>query len=417
MKKFSIKYSTVTTLIIAMVVLFLQVSCKKSSSQGPPSITGFRLYKAKGLDSVISKDSAINALRPGDYIVVQGNNLENVEAIYFDGFPATFNPTYASAHNFVVQVPTTIPFASIPSALFNTVKVVTASGSTTYNFSIEAPKPFVSSISNEMPNPGDKITLYGSGLFAISSLILPGNISVPVSDITSDPGGTFTTFTLPAGFVSQTGPIVVTTKYGVTTSSAILNDQADVVCNFDDKNLNDPANSTAVITNDGSIYPGNHGNYARMSFPSMAAGDWGDGSPGRRLVLTYFQWLPVANVNDPTTNWAVKFEIYVKNPWVGGCLFVQDWTWNHTCRYEPFLATGSYQTNGWVTVTLPLSNFKSKPTSGPTAYIDGTGTPFATVAGLIGASGNDRLGFFLDNSLVPQTNFDIAIDNIRIVKL
>jgi len=417
MKKLSNYSTTIRLLIVAIVITVLQVSCKKSNSSGPPSITGFRLYKPKGLDSIISKDSAINAIRPGDYIVIQGKNLNNMQAVYFDGFAATFNPTFSSPDNFVVQVPSNIPFASIPAADFNTVKLITTGGSTTLSFPIAAPVPVISSISNEMPNPGDKITLYGNGLFAITSLTLPGNIQVPATSITSDAGGGFSTFQLPAGFTNQSGPISVTTKYGTTKSIAMLNDFADVVCNFDDKNINDPYNSTATITGDATLYPGNHGNYARMTFPSMAAGDWGDGGPGRRIVLNYFQWLPVANVNDPTTSWAVKFEIYVKNPWVGGCLFVQDWSWNHTCRYEPFLPSGSYQTAGWTTVTLPLSNFKSKPSTGPTAYIDGTGDPYPTVAGLIGATGNDRLGFFLDNSLVPVANFDIAIDNIRIVKI
>jgi hypothetical protein len=417
MKKLSINLFTMMLFMIAVFIVVAQDSCKKSDTGGSPVITGFRLYKAQGLDSVISKDSAINAIRPGDYIVIQGRNLENVQSVYFDGFPATFNPTFSTKTNFVVQVPTTIPFANIPANLFNTVKVTTGSGSYTLNFPIAAPKPVISSISDEMPNPGDKMTIYGNGLFAISALTLPGNISVDPKSITSDPGGTFSTFVLPAGFTNQTGPITLTTKYGAGTSVGILNDRADIVCDFDTKNIIDASNSGAVVSNDASLYPGAQGNYARMNFASMPAGDWGDGGPGRRLMLSYFQWVPVANVNDPTSNWAVKFEVYVKNPWIGGCLFLQDWSWNHTCRYEPFLTTGSYQTTGWVTVTMPLSSFKSKPSTGPTAGIDGTGDAFPTVAGLIGATGNDRLGFFLDNSLVPVTNFDIAIDNIRIVKI
>ncbi len=417
MKKLSINSTAITLLIVAIVITVLQVSCKKSNTNGQPSITGFRLYKVKGVDSVISKDSAINAIRPGDYIVIQGKNLNNMQAVYFDGFPGTFNPTYSSPNNFVVQVPSNIPFASISAADFNTVKVVTDGGTTTLSFPIAAPAPVINGISNEMPNPGDKISIYGNGLFAITSLTLPGNIQVPAASIVSDPGGNSSTFVLPSGFTNQTGPITIVTKYGTSTSISMLNDFADVVCNFDDKNINDQYNSTASIINDASLYPGNHGNYARMSFPSMSAGNWGDGGPGRRLVLNYFQWLPAANANDPITNWAVKFEVYVKQPWIGGCMFVHDWSWNHTCRYEPFLPAWSYKTTGWVTVTLPLSSFKSKPSSGPTAYIDGTGDAYPTVAGLIGNSGNDRLGFFLNNSLVPVTNFDIAIDNIRIVKV
>ena len=100
-------------------------------------------------------------------------------------------------------------------------------------------------------------------------------------------------------------------------------------------------------------------------------------------------------------------------------MFLHDWSWGNTCRYEPWksAATGAYQTTGWVTVTLPLSSFKSKPSTGPTAGIDGTGDAKATVGELIGSSGNDRLGFFFDNALTPVINFDVAIDNIRVVKI
>jgi len=405
-------------ILLLGVIVLMQTSCKKNGSDGgAPSITSFRLYKAKGLDSLISKDSAINALRPGDYIVIQGKNLNGVQAVYFDGFAAPFNPTFSSSSNFVVQVPLNIPFASIPADQFNTVKVVTSSGTALVNFPIVAPKPLIASISNEMPNPGDQLTIYGNGLFAITSLTLPGNVSVPLASITSDIGGSSSTFKLPAGFAKQSGPITIETKYGNSTSTVLLNDESRILTNFDNINNYAASDGTASIINNAALYPGNQGYYARMTFASMSAGDWGDGGPGRRIVLNSVQWVPVANVNDPTSNWALKFEIFAKNPWISGCMFIHDWTWGRTCRFEPWKVSGSYQTTGWTTITIPLSNFKTKPTSGPTAYIDGTGEPAATVKDLIGATGSGRLGFFLDNALVPVNNFDIAIDNIRIVKI
>lgn len=418
MKKLSI--NTLAILSLTVLSVMSLYSCKKSESSGAaPTITGFRLNLPVPLDTVISADGPIKAIRPGDWIVIQGNNLDNVKSVLFNGFPAAINTAFSSKTNFVVQVPTTIPFADIPAESFNKVTVVTESGTATIDFPIVAPQPIITAISNELPNPGDIISLYGTGLFAITKLTLPGNIDVPVANISSDPGGTFSIFQLPAGFNNQTGAVMITTKYGTSTSTVLLNDRSRILCDFDAINTLNTGSTTAVLSSDAATFPGAHGNFIRMTVPTLPTFDWSDGNPGRRIILNDVQWVPAANVNDPTANWALKFEIYVKNPWVGGCLFIHDWDWNRTCRFEPFVgsASSSYVTTGWTTVTLPLSNFKSKPSSGATAGIDGTGTSAATVAELIGSSGNKRMGFFLNNAQVPMTNFDTAIDNIRIVKI
>ena len=417
MKNSSLTIKTIVYLaIMSTMVLF---SCKKEKSAGPPSITGFRLYAQSPLDSVIAEDADIKAIRPGDMIVIQGNNLDNMQAVFFNGFPAAINSAFSSKNNFVVLVPGNIPFATIAEADFNTIKIVTDGGTATKSFPIVAPKPVITGISNEMPNPGETITLYGSGLFAVTKLTLPGNIDVPATSVVSDPGGVSAEFQLPAGFTNQTGTIEITTKYGTSVSFTKLNDPTGMVCNFDDVNAFDSGNTTASVINDASLYPGNHGKYARMNVASMPTGDWNDWQAGRRLILSYFQWVPASQVNSPAANWAVKFEIFVKNPWSGGCMFLHDWSWGNTSRYEPWKSAvaGAYQTTGWVTVTLPLSSFKSKPNTGPTAGIDGTGDAKATVGELIGNSGNNRLGFFFNNALTPVTNFDAAIDNIRVVKI
>ncbi len=418
MKKSSI-YTLVTLGLSLLSVIGLH-SCKKSESSGAaPTITGFRLNLPSPQDTVISAEGPIQAIRPGDWIVIQGTNLDNMKSVLFNGFPAIINTAFSSKMNFVVQVPANIPFADIPAESFNKVTVVTENGSATIDFPIAAPQPLITAVSNELPNPGDKITLYGTGLFAITKLTLPGNIEVPVTTVVSDPGGTFSTLQLPAGFTNQTGAISITTKYGTSTSTVLLNDRSRILCDFDNINTLNAGSTSAAVSNDVAIFPGAHGNFARMTVPNMPAGDWSDSNPGRRIILNDVQWVPAANVNDPTENWALKFEIYVKNPWSGGCLFIHDWDWNRTCRYEPFLAeaNGIYVTTGWTTITLPLSNFKSKPSSGPTSGVDGTGTPAATVAELIGSSGMKRMAFLLNNAQIPVTNFDAAIDNIRIVKI
>ena len=394
--------------ILALLLLpagLLLPACKKTSNGGP-SISQVRNYAAS------PKDTVVTVANPGQWVVIQGNNLGATQAIYFDGFAATFNNALQSNQMLLVQIPATLALGSVDSAKINTLRLITSSGQVVYKLAIVPPAPAITGISNEMAHAGDTVNIYGYNYFFVKSIVYAGNLQISNYKINST--GTAIHFTVPAG-LSQAGPVIITTQSGADTTKYNVNDAiTGMVSNFDNINNFDAGSSSGVLSNDPAVYPDGWGTYARMTFLLGPANDWGDGNPGRRTVLKPVQWVPVADVNDPTGSWAVKFEINVKNPWSAGCMFVQDWAWNHTCRFEPWktAAGGVYTTLGWNTITLPLSTFKTK-----TNNADGTGDPAATVGGLIGNTGMDRLGFFFDNPTVNVNNFDIAIDNIRVVKI
>lgn len=411
MKKI-ISQSHILPLLLLGAGLLLQTACQKSGN-GAPSISLVRNYAASPMDTVVT------VANPGQWVVVQGNNLSNAQSVLFDGFPATLNNSLATNQSLVLQIPQGLALGSVDSGKINTIQVITKSGQVTFKLSIVPPAPVILSISNEMAHPGDTVVIFGYNYFFIKSITYPGNLNITNYGVNAT--GTEIALVIPAG-LSQAGPVILTTQSGADTTIYNVNDPVTgILSNFDNINNFNPYSSSSVVTNDPVAYPDGLGNYAHMTFALTPAGDWGDGNSGRRTILNTVQWVPVANTNDPVGNWAVKFEINVKNPWSAGCLFVQDWGWNHTCRFEPWKTApgGVFTTHGWETITLPLSNFLTKINN-----VDGTGSPATTVANLLtsdnvstGATGAAPLAFLFDNPLVAVDNFDIAIDNIRIVKI
>ncbi|MEO8405285.1 MAG: glycan-binding surface protein, partial [Chitinophagaceae bacterium] len=130
------------------------------------------------------------------------------------------------------------------------------------------------------------------------------------------------------------------------------------------------------------------------------------------------QWLAAANLSDPVNSWALKFETSIPNPWNGGTLSIKSSNSDYRARFEPWqVSTNStvpYSTNGWKTVTIPLSSFrKNDPALG-----EGKGLPVTSITTLVGNTGTSDLILYIHNygSSATQTNFNGAFDNFRVVK-
>jgi hypothetical protein len=399
--KYILKYGMLLTIILSLV----QSACKKESA-GAPVITEIRAYLATPNDTVLK------SCKPGDWIVLLGSNLASVKTVAFNGTAGTLNTALFTNNSLIVQVPSDIPFGDLQEGKLNTIDIANDGGSLTLSFKIDGPVPVIESVSNEMAYAGEVVTLTGTGLYQINKIVFPGGVEA--TEYTSIASGTSITVKVPQ--ITQSGSITLETSFG-TGEFAFFNNQTGMKCNFDDVNNQDAWDN--LVSNDAVAFPGNRGNYGRFKFESCPASDWGDWQTGRGIRTKQVQWVPVENLDDPTSDWAVKFEIYVKNAWSDGCIFIHDWSWKKTCRYEPWDTEGikPYSTAGWKTVVLPLSMFKSKANDK-----DGTGDAASTVRGLLendwnGSDGNKWMVFLFDNPTAEVKDFDAAIDNIRVVKI
>lgn len=394
-------------LVLATGTMLLHTACNKNDNDGAPQIARIRAITPAPNDSVLTKAG------PGQTIVIQGSGLASAQQVYFNGYLSPFNSALLADDNMVVTIPADMPFASLDQSQLNTIRVVTKYGEVTYTFPIVPPPPVIESMTNEMAAAGERVTIYGNNFFFITKVTFPGNVDV-TTNIVTNPSGTTLEVTVPAGVSATGGVLLVTNRYGVGTSLLRFNDvNTGVICNFD--NINTINNWAGVtISNDGTAFPNNKGNYARMTYTNIAAGDGAWWQGGRSInIEVASQWVPVANLGEPPANWAVKFEINTKVPWKGGRMLVdKDYGWNYQARYEPWAAAGGeFKSDGWKTVVIPLSNFKQS---------GGTGAGFTSLSTFLGTSGTGGFNIFFVNDGTGATvieSFDTAIDNIRVAKI
>lgn len=390
--------------LCCIVVTLLLAACEPND-ENPPVLTGVRNYAPSPNDTVLQ------SLQPGQWVTLTGNNLKGATQIVINGVSTNFNRGLFSDTYAVVQVPAVIPFPIIPAEEQNKITYVTKAGTTTFDFDVVAPAPTITGISNENANIGDVVYIFGTNLFLINKLSYAG---VEITEYTSAPDGTYVSFVLPS--LSGSGPVVVENKTGGYSTVFNVNDPS-VLCNFDDVNTLDWG---PTVDNSSTTFPSNRGKYAILKNAGLGGGNfsWWEGDRG--INTKSVQWIPSGNLNDPLDQYAVKFEINVPQKWEGTSLFVlKDYSWTYVARFEPWKvsagSTTAVSTGGmWTTVTIPLLQFLTKPDGGK----DGTGVPAANLKALLGNSGSGSLNIFtINDSDKPAKALNMAIDNIRVVKI
>jgi len=241
-------------------------------------------------------------------------------------------------------------------------------------------------------------------------VFFPGNIEGEVLNVEIDE----IQVKVPAG--SGVGPIQVKSIYGSTRSIFNFRDDRNFVLDFDGLTAAGGWRSGVI----GNSNPAPiKGNYVRFSgaMGGGAGATWNEdafsfnlwpSSNGRPDVPLYTGSLATA---------AIKFECYVVSPWQASALqmIFTPYSVANTNGYIgdanvprglwiPWKESGSYETEGWITVTIPLSDFKYKPEGGVSDVLLTTdmlkGLSFFVWSG--GVAGVD---------CTPH----ICIDNIRIV--
>lgn len=392
---------TYTRRLFFLAVTFMLLQGCENDEVNSPVITGIINYAPSPDDTVLQ------SLIPGQWVVVTGHNLQDALQISFNGISASFNSGLFSDTYAVVQVPSVIPFPSIPAEKLNTIQYITSHGSATFEFNIVAPAPVITRISNENANPGDSVYIYGTNLFLLTQISFAG---VPITAYSSSVNGTSVGFVVPE--LSQSGPVIVANQSGGDSTVFNVNDATGVLCNFDD--ISTLSWGTGTDNSDTS-FPGNKGYYAVLRNSVLSAGDEAWWNWERSINTNAVQWVPSGNLNDPVDSYAFKFEINVPDAWKGtSIVIVKDYTWTYLALYEPWKDaegdTFSYSTNGWQTVTIPLSEFRKDK---------GTGLAVTSLTDLLGSSGNGSVNIYTINtsSSPTATGLTAAIDNIRVVKI
>ncbi len=379
------------------------------STPGGTTTFSFKLGPAAPTISSISDVFA----DPGDSVYLYGANLVLVQQVTYGG---TEIPNFNSNAD-----GTSLGFLMPATTSDKLIIVTTKSG--TVRDTINA-KPIITGISNDNANVGDSVYVYGTYLKTIQSFSFGG---ATITNFTEGPRGAYVKFLAPASNSYSSGPVTIVTSYGTVSTVYKVNTQNGVtdglLANFewgdyfgyswwgDIKLASNMADFNGSMGTDNSQYV--YFNSPVLDGGASAYAPLGNSNTGNH-------WVPVANITDPPSQWALQFEISVALPWNGGTLYIRtDFAGDsYVARYEPWKIPGSnvtkaFITKGWQTVTIPLTDFKSKVNT------LGDGESITQISHLLGPTGANSYNMTLKNfdTSPTATGFYAAIDNIRCVKI
>lgn len=455
------RYHRGFVLALAAIAGLIFTSCKDEPDKyevagGTPTIHYVRCLSSEIVgnnddpDTHYTNGELVTSASPQQVLCLVGENLRSVYEMYFNDQKAILNSSYITDKTLIVAVP-----RNIPQEVSDKIYMVTQNKDTvSYDFSVIIPAPSVTSMSNEYAEAGSTASLYGS--YFIDDPNVPLTVTFPngkqVENLEINSSYSTITFTVPECEVS--GPIVVSSIYGTTTTLFYYKDTRGMLFDFDTPNA-----ETGVVL-------GNHGWHARdiLSDETSLSGNFVQlGDDGTTLSVdaawndkTFsFEYWP-GNWADPESyqgdgvrltslvdfskweNMAYKFEMYIpsSNPWKAGAMQiivggvdkvtngstgVKDIDGNTLggannnyfnndelprALYRPWTATGSYDTGDqWVTVTIPIKSSFTYGFSG------------AAATGTLSADDFSSLILFIVGGGIEgeECNPIIKIDNIRAV--
>jgi hypothetical protein len=347
-------------------------------------------------------------------VIIIGDNLTSVREVWFNNVKALLNINLISANAIFVSVP-----GDLPSERTDKLYLVTGKYDTVaYDFQVKIPAPVIARIKCEQVPEGGDVVLYGDYFLATDASALKiyvGDYEVPTADIVSYEK-TELVFKAPPADVK--GAIEVRTLYGNSgRTKDIFHDDRGLITGFEDgfvagwgrpdsRNIqNDPEYAIS-------------GNYVRIHSTTIGIdGSWVGGS----VIINIWgedNGVPTGNLfsSDPATS-TFKFEANVLETWSAGPMIfcfeaqgqMENYLWADGTQprgvWVPWQETGSYTSDGWVTVSIPLSEFKYNGA--------GDTVPLATEFGSLGIAihnrGNDAWTGTAECTPV------ILLDNIRVI--
>jgi hypothetical protein len=386
--------------IITGMLGFSTTSCKKETV-GTPEIFYVRVTQPAKSDSLL-----VGAYM-GNLVAIVGQNLGNVQEIWFNDQKATLNPAYVTDKSILVSVP-----SSVPSTVTNKIRLVFKDKSEMlYDFAVNVPGPVLTGIKSEYMPAGELIDLTGDFFFE-PKVTFAGDVAGVIAEFDK----TSMHVKVPEGALP--GPITVQTNFGKVNSKFLFRDNNNVILDFDNFSHESWTAPIAQASSNPSPAPCS-GNYAY--FKHAALGEW---MWTNELTLQY--WAPRSARGDvpvakgQVSDLVFRFEANVPVNWndVRMEIFFGPYAESEgrgsanvaIARWKPW-KKGPYKTNGWETISIPLSEFKFSPNDGTTDEIGSASIqdlPLRTNVTMM------LFGPF-ETGTTAKTPVLICVDNIRIV--
>jgi len=371
-----------------LAVSFTACSDEEDKLYMPDGMTIEKIFLEDVKSSV--PDREVTFARLGQLIRIQGSGFTGLKKIYINGYETYFNNALVTDKNIWVTLNANTPVYDADESVRNTIRLVKDDCELIYYFDIRSAAPYISSISNTLPQAGETVIVYGGNLQETSSVTLPDGTEV--TEITSDNNGEWFSFVMPEG-VTEGGSITSVGANGTAISPEYFNNSNTMIINFDgvgtqgywswsetgsminaDDLVSDPLGSgrgtvcqiiPQRLIDAGGVAAGK----------SRASEVWtaGNGNDADDWTWMYDYY----DASTALTELAFQFDVYVPQAWEGtGQIQItlqNNVSFNgygsdeakssttQTYVWIPWLnedgTTTAFQTTGWQTVTIPLSEF------------------------------------------------------------
>lgn len=358
----------------------------EDSQSAPMQIT--QVYLEDHESSV--PDRPVEFGRLGQMLRLEGSGLFGVRKVIINGYDTYFNRAYVTDNNLIISLNGDTPISDCPDDIRNTIRLVKDGGNEyVYKFEVRAATPTFSAFSNTLPQAGEKVWVYGTGMQETSEITLPDGSKI-TDGIESDPKGEWFTFTMPSGLTAS-GSIEAVNANGAIKTPACFNERGGLFLDFDGNGALGSWSAT-YSTDDLEDDPLNagHGKVAPLVPQSVF-----DEGPLQTGAIGLY-WATAGRGDDPNDDWskyfglipadtpvsdiAFQYDIYCPDPMTTGTIEIsfqnnlnnKGWNTSETkseitewCKYPtanawiPWYVNGEVKpfiTEGWITVTVPVSS-------------------------------------------------------------
>lgn len=356
-------------------------------------------------------DSLVVSASLNQTIVLIGDNLTSITKMWFNDKEAYLNTSFITSNALFVTIPN-----EIPSVVSDKIYMKAGKDTIAYDFNVVVPPPAPRSMVCEFVADGNEATIKGNYMIDDPNVPLqvffPGNVEAEVVSVSDDYDAV--TVIVPEG--AGVGPVSVKSIYGTGRSSFYFRDDRNYILDWDVLNADGGWRSGVIANTDPDGITGNYVLF-QGAMSGEIGGTWDEDKFGFNLWNANNGRSDEPFYDGDLSQAVLKFEVNITEPWSSSALqmIFTPYDLNNTNSYYsdatiprglwmPWVSEGSYQTDGWETVTIPMSDFHYS--------FDGTDAGSTVTTDMLGG-----LTFFVWNGGVEGTdcNIKMCIDNIRIV--
>src|SRR5690606_24182055 len=210
-KKSTISHWSYLTLLGLFFTIVSLVACDDDKVGTDPIVVS-TIY-LQDVNSTV-QDRKVSFARLGQLLRIEGSGFMGLKKVYINGYETFFNTVYVSNNSMLIQISGDTPTTDADDSVRNTIRLLNDGNETIYSFEIRSEAPSITNISNTLPNPGEEITVYGTGLTEIDKVVFPGGIEVTTGITYDEDKEEFFTVTVPNGVSDNGGSLYVETANG-----------------------------------------------------------------------------------------------------------------------------------------------------------------------------------------------------------